>query len=408
MTSLQIEQSCPQCGAPANLEETDRLFACPFCRVTSLLLTHDYFRYVLPARNPAGKDLVYVPYWRFKGMLLFSLPAGVEYKFIDVSHCATDAPAIPVTLGLRSQALKLKFVSPDMPGRFVRPARSFEETLAAFNRRFGQALPQPILHCAHLGESMSLMYSPFYTTDKLYDAVLDRPVAAAGGGCPDTGIAGGRPDWGVRFVAALCPACGWDLEGARNTLAMLCRNCRSVWYPAGETLRQVESACLEEPVDAGVYFPFWQITCDLSVIDLKSYADLARIANLPKIVDSTAGLKEFRFWTPAFKVRAQVFMRLAESLTLLQAQDRVAPMLPPGPHHPVTLPVAEACESLKVVLAAFFKPRQGLPELLPAITVRPTHHSLTYLPFIEDQHDFIQPQTRLAINKNLLSLSGNL
>jgi len=175
MTTFQIENQCPQCGAPANLEETDRLFACPFCRVTSLLLTHDYFRYVLPARNPAGKDLVYVPYWRFKGMLLFSLPAGVEYKFIDVSHCATDAPAIPVTLGLRSQALKLKFVSRDMPGRFVRPARSFEETLAAFNRRFGQALPQPILHCAHLGESMSLMYSPFYTTDKLYDAVLDRP-----------------------------------------------------------------------------------------------------------------------------------------------------------------------------------------------------------------------------------------
>jgi hypothetical protein len=61
-----------------------------------------------------------------------------------------------------------------------------------------------------------------------------------------------------------------------------------------------------------------------------------------------------------------------------------------------------------VVLAAFFKPRQGLPELLPAITIRPTHHRLTYLPFIEDQHDFIQPQTRLAINKNLLSLSGNL
>ena len=41
MISVQIEQSCPQCGAPANLEETDRLFACPFCRVTSLLLTRD-------------------------------------------------------------------------------------------------------------------------------------------------------------------------------------------------------------------------------------------------------------------------------------------------------------------------------------------------------------------------------
>ena len=49
---LSNQNQCPQCGAPADLEETDRLFACPFCRVTSLLLTRDYFRYVLPARNP--------------------------------------------------------------------------------------------------------------------------------------------------------------------------------------------------------------------------------------------------------------------------------------------------------------------------------------------------------------------
>jgi PhnB protein len=27
MTSFQIEHQCPQCGAPASLEETDRLFA---------------------------------------------------------------------------------------------------------------------------------------------------------------------------------------------------------------------------------------------------------------------------------------------------------------------------------------------------------------------------------------------
>ncbi|MDQ1300477.1 MAG: hypothetical protein QG637_395, partial [Chloroflexota bacterium] len=107
----------------------------------------------------------------------------------------------------------------------------------------------------------SLMYSPFYTTDKLYDAVLDRPVAAAGGGFPDTGLADGRPDWGVRFVAALCPTCGWDLEGARNTLAMLCRNCRSAWYPAGDSLTQVASACLQEPVE--------QLQLLLSGIDLQ-------------------------------------------------------------------------------------------------------------------------------------------
>jgi hypothetical protein len=42
-----IEYQCPQCGAPAILTETDRLFTCQFCRVKSYLLPGDYFRYVL-------------------------------------------------------------------------------------------------------------------------------------------------------------------------------------------------------------------------------------------------------------------------------------------------------------------------------------------------------------------------
>ena len=108
MPTFQIEHACPQCGAPAHLEETDRLFACPFCRVKSFLLTRDYFRYVLPAKNPTGKELYYAPYWRFKGVLLFTTPAGNDYKFVDVSHCAADIPGFPLTLGLRAQAMKLK------------------------------------------------------------------------------------------------------------------------------------------------------------------------------------------------------------------------------------------------------------------------------------------------------------
>jgi hypothetical protein len=118
--------------------------------------------------------------------------------------------------------------------------------------------------------------------------------------------------------------------------------------------------------------------------------------------------REFRFWVPAFKLRAQAFLRLSESLTLIQGQAMLDPSLPAERHHPVTLPVEEACESLKVVLAGFLKPRRKVAELLSQISIHPTHFRLAYLPFLEDQHDLLQPQTQIAVNKNLLTLSSNL
>jgi DNA-directed RNA polymerase subunit RPC12/RpoP len=408
MTSFQIEHQCPQCGAPANLEETDRLFACPFCRVKSFLLTRDYFRYVLPAKNASGKNLVYFPYWRFKGLLLFSLPAGNDHKFIDVNQRAADAPGMPLTLGLRAQTMKLKFAAPDMEGRFIPPARSFSEIFGAFQKRFSLALPKPLLYCAHLGESIGLLYSPFYAKGQLYDAVLDTPVGKLPEGFPGDSGKGGKTEWGVNFVPALCPDCGWDLEGCRDALVLHCRNCKTSWYPSNEKLTRVESFAFSDADQTAHHLPFWQITSTISEIALKTHADLVKVANLPMVVQKSFEDREFRFWVPAFKLRAQAFLRLAESLTLIQAQDMVEPSLPAGRHHPVTLAVEEACESLKVVLAGFLKPRRKVADLLSHISIHPTHFRLAYLPFLEDQHDLLQPQTQVAVNKNLLSLSSNL
>ena len=101
------------------MEETDRLFACKFCRVKSYLEASGVFRYMLPSTAPASKELLYFPYWRFKGMLFSCAGNGVGHKFVDVSHQAVSSPIFPVSLGLRSQALKLKFVTPETEGKFV-------------------------------------------------------------------------------------------------------------------------------------------------------------------------------------------------------------------------------------------------------------------------------------------------
>ncbi len=57
-SNLRIDYQCPQCGAPAELAETDRLFTCVFCRVKSYLLESGYFRYRLPHKAPAGQELI--------------------------------------------------------------------------------------------------------------------------------------------------------------------------------------------------------------------------------------------------------------------------------------------------------------------------------------------------------------
>lgn len=408
MTTFHIDWQCPQCGAPSNLEETDRLVACPFCRTRSFLLTRDYFRYVLPAKNPTSDELFYFPYWRFRGTLLFCLPAGNDHKFLDVNQCASDVPGMPMTLGLRPQAMKLKFVSPDLAGRFIPAEHSFSDTFTVFQKRFSQKLPKPILYSAHLGESVGLLYAPVYARDQFYDAVLEQPLDKCTHNFADDGFKDKKPDWRVHFVPALCPDCGWDLEGQRSALVLHCRNCASSWYPSGETLTRVDSHCMEDPDQEVYYLPFWQITADISDIGLSTYSDLVKVANLPKVIDEAIASREFRFWTPAFKLRAQAFLRMAEGLTLIQAQEMLNPALPPVGHHPVTLPVEEACESLKVVLAGFLKPRRRVTEMLTRISIHPTHFRLAYLPFRDDRHDFIQAQTQLALNKNLLSQSRHL
>lgn len=406
---LLIEHQCPQCGAPATLTETERLFTCQYCRVKSYLVTRDYFRYMLPGKAPKNEKLLLFPYWRFKG-ILFSLAANqIRHRFIDVSHQALESRHIPVSVGLRSQALKLQFVSPETAGHFLKPTQSLADVMQTFKQRFNRSLPQPIIDQAHIGDTLSLLYSPFYVDGKLYDAVLNKAVSPQ---LPDDldmeQWPGGAPDWHIDFLPTLCPHCGWDLEGQRETLVLLCKNCNSTWYAVGKRLKKLKFG--RHPADdtGGIYLPFWRIRAGLSGIALNSYADLVKVANLPRVIQKGWEDIGFRFWVPAFKVRPRLFLRLANHMTLSQPHEKLIPDLPPVRHHPVTLPVKEAVESLKIILAGFMKPVKHVCDRLPEIEIRAQSFVLVYIYFREKQFEYIQPQLQLAINKNVLALSNNL
>jgi hypothetical protein len=335
MTTFFIEHQCPQCGAPAILEESDRLIRCSYCRVASYLIQNPYFRYMLPNNASKNSQLIYVPYWRFKGMLFSSAFGGIQHRFMDMSCQGVQSSFFPASLGFRSQTLKLKFVLPENPGRFLYPTLSRDDAMKIFIRRFGKNPLSTVYHQNFVGESLSIIYSPFYAKMDMFDAILNKAVSSS---LPDDfsieSFPGGPPKWRLIFVPALCPHCGWDLSGERDSLILICKNCNTAWFPKGESLAQIKFVTLKMPGD--IFLPFWRIKATVEGIGLNSHADLTRIANLPKVPQSRDYKTDFYFWSMAFKVPPKVFLRLNRNITMAQPQNEHINEFPSGRIHPVT------------------------------------------------------------------------
>jgi hypothetical protein len=384
------------------------LFQCQFCRVKSYLQAKQ-FRYVLPSNAPESKELIYVPYWRFKGMRFSCLASRMAHQLVDVSHKAIDDKRFPISVGLRSQTQKLCFASPNIEGRFITPTLSFSKMIDIINKRFNTSLSSPAVFQANVGDSLSVIYSPFYFDGRLVDAILNQPITKK---LPDdfdlSVYAGHHLNWKIRFLPTLCPHCGWDLEGQRDSLVLGCKNCKAVYKPdknGFSTFTAVHLAGEGEPLR---YLPFWRIKADISGLSLNSYTDLVREANLPKTIQPGMPDPAFHFWTPAFKVRPRFFIQLSQTMTVAQPTGKFLRGIPDSDLHPVNLPLKEGLESLKLTLSGMIKPRQKVISILPDIQITPRSFVLVYLPFVEKHHDWVQPWMNVAINKNMLAHAKNL
>jgi len=312
-------------------------------------------------------------------------------------------------LGLRSQTQKLRFVTPETEGRFLKPTLPHREVLEIVEKRFGVSLPKPVFAQSFVGEALSQIYSPFYVEGKVFDAILNRPISSS---LPEdfdeSTLQDERPAWPIRFVPALCPNCGWDMEGQRDSLAMNCRNCDSVWLATKKGFTKLPYGHMSAKEDNLTYLPFYRIRATVSGITLDSYADLIKVANLPKVPLEEWKERAFRFWFPAFKIRPQELLRFSRNLTLAQPEDNWVSSLPEtGNTHAVTLSIQEALEGLKINLASFMKPPSLLPRLQD-IQIKPKTFMLVYIPFRERGMELSQPAYRLRINKNLLAYARHL
>ncbi len=177
---------------------------------------------------------------------------------------------LPLSLGLRPQAMRLKLATAGTPGGFIKPTRMLHDVMPQTDRSSWKK------HCnLFIGETISLVYSPMVIKNtSLYDAVLDRLVASWK---PEDQYAyPPEPiDQEIRFVPALCPQCGWDLQGEADALVLICKNCESAWSCEDGRWEKVSFAVLPGTTDPVYYLPFWRIKAQISGLQAASWADLS-------------------------------------------------------------------------------------------------------------------------------------
>jgi len=398
----KIEHQCPQCGAPVLLTETDRVLACPFCKTRLYLVTQDHFRYFIPTPQKQGKGILYLPYWRFKGISYAVQADEISSRFIDSSLLATDGASLPSSLGLKPQAMKLKFVSPDTEGQFLEASRPFELIMPTV--KASDALAH-VYHRAFIGETISMVYAPAYIENGLlHDALLERPLCAWQDDSPPVADDAKPPDWRVRFVPTLCPRCGWDMQGERDAHVLTCKNCDSAWSSSGTTFTEIPFTILSAATrEAVVYLPFWRMKPRVEGIALNSYADLIRLANLPRAIQPDFASTPVYFWSPAFKVHPALFLRWSRQMTVFQPSGKICDSFSGLSCYPVILTSREAVETMKITLAQIAIDKRGIYPLLDDLKLSADEITLVYHPFLVGQRELTHEIMRLTIARTALN-----
>jgi hypothetical protein len=114
------------------------------------------------------------------------------------------------------------------------------------------------------------------------------------------------------------------------------------------------------------------------------------------------------FWSPAFKVPPELFLKLTQGMTISQPREEFERSIPWSSLYPVTLPVSEAAETIKITIANFAIDKKTIFPKINEINIHLNESLLVYLPFTPSGIDFIEPHTQLCIHKNYLKLGRNL
>ena len=403
-----VEHECPQCGAKVQLDEADHILTCPYCDVKSLILVSDYYRFVLPHKT-VNKDIIYAPYLRFKGTVYYCKDMEIGYRIIDITRVGLRIRGLPISLGLRPQAMNMKFVTPDVKGSFLKFTLKSTELIEKAGKFFPNAQSEEIFHHTYIGETVSIIYLPLYMEgNRLFDAILQRPIAKFSKDSQLFTHIKREVGWKLTFVPTLCPQCGWDMKADKDSIVLICKNCDTAWEISKGKFIRIRILTVQNQAHKSIYLPFWRISVVANGVEINSFADFIRFTNQPKALAEEWEQQEMAFWEPAFKIRPKIFLNLSKRLTLSQCSLRVEDMIPEKNIYPVTLPWIEAVQGIKLTLASSTLNKKRVLPLLSSIRFEVKRVTLIYLPFMDTGHEMIQQQMCLSINKKAMEFGRSL
>jgi hypothetical protein len=435
---MQIDYQCPQCGGAVILEETDRLLQCAFCKTRLSIQSKDYFRYLFPFPDAIDEEIIFVPYWRFRGMHFACRTAGIKTTVIDKTFLAINNKTLPATLGIRPQSMKLKFAQKTGHVRFIEPRLPFKKSSVETKNRlsfeivtthdtryisFGDGdnvieVPEArtelkednLYHESFVADKASVIYTPlFIRNNAIYDAILSKSISS------NVDIEGlssdaSSGDWVIQFLPTLCPNCAWDLIAERDSCVLLCSHCNRAWEVSQGIFQPVKYAIMfsDNPGQKATHLPFWRIKVNIHGIDIQSYGDLLKLANLPSSAKAEQKASDLYFWVPAFKIAPSVFLRTARQITTANPQKELQEEFRNISWYPVNITLSEAVESLKVVLTDIARNKKEIMSRLEEITITPVESLLVFHPFNDSNYELVEPGIKCGLMKNALRWGKNL
>jgi uncharacterized CHY-type Zn-finger protein len=393
-SNFQIEQQCPQCGAPIILDEADRILSCKFCRTRVYLATKDIFHFYISPAEGIAEAIYFIPYWRTKGLSytikgmemnmehqgqLFSSSISstisgidISYTYLDANFLSFDSKLFPFSLGLRPQAMKLKFVgSNENKGVFLTSSGKTRETFIKNRQNNIGSGHREVL----VGETDSVIYTPVYFANgRIFDAVLKKPLdfpQKEDGESEQTLASAPAEKWHVEFIPMLCPDCGADLPGEKDASVAFCSNCNSVWNLSNKNFTKVNYFTWQEKGEDITYLPFWQMK--------------VKVNGFPAL-----------------------FLRWCRQLTATPAPMDLTEDFPAKKIYPATLPVNDALESCILTLVSLISNKRSLVEILPSLNFTLEDYSLVLHPFKTNARELVHTKIGFGMELSALNMGAYL
>lgn len=405
----KVEHNCPQCGGPIALTEDERILTCDYCKVR-LFVANDGgpLRYALPPRHADVGSIVMVPYWRMRGQMYRGEGVRLATRLLDGTRLGCAAPGLPPTLGVRPQAMSLRFASAELADRFVSPTGTPQFSAVRTTRKPGaRIIGDPSFEIPLLPVT-SIVYLPVRLAGGVFDAVGSRRIGRYD-----------ADDWlrqagaidptspHVRFLPTLCPWCSWQLDCHPESLVLNCGLCRSAYVAGDKQLRELSYSRLPcNGWEIACHAPFWRVRAAVTGLALDSLADLVRFANLPMVTRAGWEHEPIDYWFPAFAITPDQFLRFSRTMTIARLEPAPAgraheekAMGQPGP---VTLAPAHLTNAVRILLADLGHPKTTVFPQMADLSPRVTRVELVYVPLADGGAEFVHPESELVVQRNVL------